>query len=538
MPRLYALALGALLAAAPSIVLAQSSPNFSRGQVPTAGQWNAAFATKQDRLTFTPLNQAGGTMVGKLQAAPATVNGAGFSLLPGVAPTTPSNGDLWVSGGSLFARLNGLTTALAPLSSPTFSGTTTIPQLAITGPGSTGPIDDMSVTPSGGVSGSLKDKLGGVSPVTGLKSTLAYANPMTINSPIRSELGTFPANFDLNSAGASPSSSAIVGAVSVPPGTYTGPYSWPDAGGSFYGLNANPNKFSLGLYAAGGITGSGNLAEGINATVVNCELFASTCTGTTGKDFNTLYGGEFDANVYGIGPTAPTGRVAGVISILHATKASTGPMNAYEVSSAGNGGTGGTPIPWKTGFATNPGTATTGMSLSSASATGPSNSQTINMTALNASNAPILGSVVEDSAGNLVLTNGVTSSFVLGAYYPQGRISTTDAAVASKISTSATTGASAGTIWQTGSAGSSATFQINDSGAATLTLGSALNGLTITAPGLVVGGNLAAKMQTISAAPTSSQIAAGYWSVFKRTDDGSVKICANDNGTIKCAAMN
>jgi hypothetical protein len=88
---------------------AQSSPNFSRGQVPTAGQWNAAFATKQDRLTFTPLNQAGGTMAGKLQAAPATVNGAGFSLLPGITPTSPSNGDLWVSGGSLFARLGGLT---------------------------------------------------------------------------------------------------------------------------------------------------------------------------------------------------------------------------------------------------------------------------------------------------------------------------------------------------------------------------------------------------------------------------------------------
>lgn len=114
---------------------AQSTPNFSYGQVPSAGQWNAAFASKQDRLTYTPLNQAGGTMSGRLATMPSTVNGSGFSLLPGAAPASPSNGDMWISGGNLFVQLDGQPVALSPTSSPTFAGTTTTSQLKITGSG-------------------------------------------------------------------------------------------------------------------------------------------------------------------------------------------------------------------------------------------------------------------------------------------------------------------------------------------------------------------------------------------------------------------
>lgn len=143
----YALLISAALAV-PVPASGQSSPGFSYGQVPTAGQWNAAFASKQDRLTFSPLNQAGGTMTGRLQTAPSTINAAGFAVLPGVAPTAPSNGDIWVTSTGLFVRVNGQTATLptigttagtvaagndsrivgaAPTVSPAFTGTPQAP---------------------------------------------------------------------------------------------------------------------------------------------------------------------------------------------------------------------------------------------------------------------------------------------------------------------------------------------------------------------------------------------------------------------------
>lgn len=56
--------------------LAQSPPNpqFYTGYIPTAGQWNALFASKQDYLGFPPLNKNGDVMAGPLNfsgAAPA-----------------------------------------------------------------------------------------------------------------------------------------------------------------------------------------------------------------------------------------------------------------------------------------------------------------------------------------------------------------------------------------------------------------------------------------------------------------------------------
>lgn len=64
-------------------------------------------------------------------------------------------------------------------------------------------------------------------------------------------------------------------------------------------------------------------------------------------------------------------------------------------------------------------------------------------------------------------------------------------------------------------------------------------GVGTTAPGakLDVAGTMRGQMLVLSGAPTASNIPASVWTVVKRTDDASVKICANDNGTIKCAAM-
>ena len=48
-------------------------------------------------------------MSGKLNTNPSTINGSGFSVPFGIAPTTPLSGDMWMTVAGLFVRLNGVT---------------------------------------------------------------------------------------------------------------------------------------------------------------------------------------------------------------------------------------------------------------------------------------------------------------------------------------------------------------------------------------------------------------------------------------------
>ena len=112
---------------------AQTNPNLSYGQVLTAGQLNALFASKQDVLKSQPLGVTGGTLTGPLRTAPSSVNSTGFSLAPGTAPSVPADGDFWLTSSGLFARVNGTTVPLAgaagfaPIASPAFNGVPTAP---------------------------------------------------------------------------------------------------------------------------------------------------------------------------------------------------------------------------------------------------------------------------------------------------------------------------------------------------------------------------------------------------------------------------
>lgn len=89
--------------------IAQSSPGLTYGQVPTAGQWNGYFASKQDLLPYRPLNPAGGTLTGRLVTAPSTINAAGLNVPFGIAPSAPASGDIWTTSAGLFVRVNGVT---------------------------------------------------------------------------------------------------------------------------------------------------------------------------------------------------------------------------------------------------------------------------------------------------------------------------------------------------------------------------------------------------------------------------------------------
>lgn len=99
--------LASIALAAPAA--AQTCPAFSTGQVLTAGQWQACFDAKQPALGYVPVNKAGDTMAGKFTTATPGTAGTGFNIPPGAAPTSPNDGDIWVTTAGVFARINGVT---------------------------------------------------------------------------------------------------------------------------------------------------------------------------------------------------------------------------------------------------------------------------------------------------------------------------------------------------------------------------------------------------------------------------------------------
>lgn len=99
----------------PGVALAQTSPGWPYKYVPTAAQWNAAFATKQDYLGSPPCLQTGCSITGKL-ITPAASTSAGFNITMGGTPPTPQPGDMWMTSAGLFYRANGV--AIGPLTTP------------------------------------------------------------------------------------------------------------------------------------------------------------------------------------------------------------------------------------------------------------------------------------------------------------------------------------------------------------------------------------------------------------------------------------
>lgn len=108
---LFALTVALLELAGPAMT--QTSPNLIYGQVLTAAQWNLLFASKQDYLGTAPCPIGGCAMTGRLSTVASTAVSAGFNVQPGVAPTSPINGDIWTTASGIFVQINGST--LGPL---------------------------------------------------------------------------------------------------------------------------------------------------------------------------------------------------------------------------------------------------------------------------------------------------------------------------------------------------------------------------------------------------------------------------------------
>lgn len=178
-----ALLVAALAWAASSLPsFAQTSPNWTYGQVPTVAQWNAVFAAKQDYLGAPPLLTTGGTMTGKLATASSTTARAGFNVPAGTAPTSPVDGDLWSTTSGLFVRING--TTVGPLSGPSSGSFAATAPLSVTFPASvvtyacatcgvtTSPLSQFASTTSAQLAGVLSNETGTGVAVFGTGPTL------------------------------------------------------------------------------------------------------------------------------------------------------------------------------------------------------------------------------------------------------------------------------------------------------------------------------------------------------------------------------
>lgn len=88
---------------------AQTTPGLTQGQTPTAAQWNSFFAQKQDFLGVPPLLSSGGALSGKLTLSASIASAAQFNMGQGTAPTSPVNGDMWITPAGLFIRVAGTT---------------------------------------------------------------------------------------------------------------------------------------------------------------------------------------------------------------------------------------------------------------------------------------------------------------------------------------------------------------------------------------------------------------------------------------------
>lgn len=138
MKKLFLILLGSTsllaLEGANDVVVAQSGcAVLTYGAVPTVAQWQSCFQAKQDlggasggtgaitsgqvisALGYTPANKAGDTFTGEVFLPVSTLGNAALNYPQGTPPSSPQNGDIWMTNGGLFYRANGAT--VGPLTS-------------------------------------------------------------------------------------------------------------------------------------------------------------------------------------------------------------------------------------------------------------------------------------------------------------------------------------------------------------------------------------------------------------------------------------
>lgn len=167
--------------------LAQSSPNLTFGFVPTPAQWNSYFQSKTDWPGAAAILVSGGTMTGPLITVASNTVNAGFSIPPGVAPTSPNNGNMWTTAAGLFVQVNGST--VGPLlASTTFGNATNSSKGLAQCDGTTITCSSGVITAVGAVATSIG--VGTTTIATGTVGDILYNNAGTLgNLPVTGTAG-------------------------------------------------------------------------------------------------------------------------------------------------------------------------------------------------------------------------------------------------------------------------------------------------------------------------------------------------------------
>lgn len=98
-----------------------ASFRYPHGAAPTTNITNgdawtttAGFFIRLNGTTHQLASLAGGTFTGPVITVASAVGAAGFNIPAGTAPTSPNNGDVWVTSSALTARIGGANAAIKP----------------------------------------------------------------------------------------------------------------------------------------------------------------------------------------------------------------------------------------------------------------------------------------------------------------------------------------------------------------------------------------------------------------------------------------
>ncbi len=254
-----ALLAGAMLLAWGDAARAQSNPGWSYGHVPTAGEWDSAFSSKQDYLGYQPLSSNGGSMTGELYLAGSSASTSGLNMGIGTAPGAPVPGDVWMTSAGLYYLAGN----------------------AVVGPLST------NLNLSNAITGILPAANGG----TGLSSFAAVGsttNFATVSgSLVAGHCPQFDSNRNLVDSGATCGGGGGAGSGTVNNGTSGSLAYYPSTGTAVSALSTNATLLSA---LGSAPTGSGSVVLNTSPSFVTPNLgtpSAAVLTNATGLPLST-----------------------------------------------------------------------------------------------------------------------------------------------------------------------------------------------------------------------------------------------------------
>jgi len=273
-------------------------------QTDLATALNAKLETSTAASTYAALS--GATFTGEVVTPASTTSSAGLMITPGVAPTSPTNGEIWATTTDLQVRLNGVTETLAeqswvtanfyplsgnpsgfitssaltpyaPLAGATFTGLVNTPASTTTTAGFRLPHGAAPTTPTDGdvwtTTGNLWVRISGASQAVALQGSSAQLSSNNIFTNASSTYGNSTAAGTIN-IGTGATVSASTRTINI--GTAS-------AAGSTNNINLGGGSGTITTTVAGTLTATGttlNLGNSTAASTINLGTGA-TLTATT-----------------------------------------------------------------------------------------------------------------------------------------------------------------------------------------------------------------------------------------------------------------